>query len=149
MGIVDEEHGLSPALDGTERPWRVCPRPENGKSKRRNVSMPAGYRRFEQHRPRRDRRCLLRRKPNGISGTASAARCLARLHRRCAVRILVRLLVLLVAALGHEVACAGPREEVRATYERFVAAQNARDLDGVRALLLDSPQFLWVSDGRS
>src|SRR5207253_962736 len=41
------------------------------------------------------------------------------------------------------------REEVRATYERFVAAQNARDLDGVRALLLDSPQFLWVSDGRS
>ena len=40
-------------------------------------------------------------------------------------------------------------DEVRATYLDFAAAQNARDLQKVRALLLDSPQFLWVSDGRS
>src|SRR4051812_20763807 len=40
-------------------------------------------------------------------------------------------------------------DEVRATYERFAAAQNAHDLSKVRALLLDSPSFLWVSDGRS
>jgi uncharacterized protein (TIGR02246 family) len=40
-------------------------------------------------------------------------------------------------------------EEVRALYERFVAAQNAHDLTRVRSLLLDSPRFLWVSDGRS
>jgi uncharacterized protein (TIGR02246 family) len=40
-------------------------------------------------------------------------------------------------------------EEVRATYERFVAAQNARDLRRVREMLLDGPQFLWVTDGMS
>jgi ketosteroid isomerase-like protein len=40
-------------------------------------------------------------------------------------------------------------DEVRATYLAFAAAQNARDLQKVRALLLDSPRFLWVSDGRS
>jgi ketosteroid isomerase-like protein len=38
-------------------------------------------------------------------------------------------------------------DELRATYERFVAAQNARDLKRVRELLIDAPQFLWVSDG--
>ncbi|MFO1038540.1 MAG: nuclear transport factor 2 family protein [Geminicoccaceae bacterium] len=34
-------------------------------------------------------------------------------------------------------------------YARFVAAQNAHDLAAVRALLLDSDRFLWVSDGHS
>jgi ketosteroid isomerase-like protein len=37
--------------------------------------------------------------------------------------------------------------ELRATYGRFVAAQNARDLNRVRELLIDAPHFLWVSDG--
>jgi ketosteroid isomerase-like protein len=46
-------------------------------------------------------------------------------------------------------ALAAPRDEVRATYERFVAAQNDRDLGRVRDLLIDSPQFLWVSNGQS
>lgn len=40
-------------------------------------------------------------------------------------------------------------EEVRALYRRFVTAQNARDLDGVGAQLIDSADFLWVSDGQS
>ncbi|MFZ1427006.1 MAG: nuclear transport factor 2 family protein [Geminicoccaceae bacterium] len=47
------------------------------------------------------------------------------------------------------VAWASPTEEMRTLYARFVAAQNARDLDHVRAVLLDSPTFLWVSDGMS
>jgi hypothetical protein len=34
-------------------------------------------------------------------------------------------------------------------YQRFAAAQNARDLARVRPLLLDSSSFLWVSDGQS
>jgi ketosteroid isomerase-like protein len=42
-----------------------------------------------------------------------------------------------------------PAHEVRQLYTRFAAAQNSLDLDGVRALLLDSPKFLWVSDGQS
>ncbi|MFL5332802.1 MAG: nuclear transport factor 2 family protein [Geminicoccaceae bacterium] len=46
-------------------------------------------------------------------------------------------------------AAAEPAVEVRALYERFAAAQNAHDLAAVRPLLLDSPTFLWVSDGQS
>jgi hypothetical protein len=42
-----------------------------------------------------------------------------------------------------------PAAEVRALYERFAAAQNGRTLARVRPLLLDSPRFLWVSDGQS
>jgi uncharacterized protein (TIGR02246 family) len=44
---------------------------------------------------------------------------------------------------------AGPVEEAQALYKRFAAAQNARDLDAVRATLSASPGFLWVSDGKS
>lgn len=42
-----------------------------------------------------------------------------------------------------------PEAEIRALYERFAAAQNARALDAVRPLFTDSPRFLWVSDGMS
>ncbi len=38
---------------------------------------------------------------------------------------------------------------MKALYGRFAAAQNARDLAAVKALLIDSPDFLWVSDGKS
>lgn len=44
-------------------------------------------------------------------------------------------------------AFAGPVEEARALYARFVAAQNAHDFDGVRDVILDSPGFLWISNG--
>ncbi len=44
---------------------------------------------------------------------------------------------------------ADTRSEVVALYGRFAAAQNARDLASVKETLLDSPDFLWVSDGRS
>ena len=62
---------------------------------------------------------------------------------RCAM------LALVAGAWTAAAAMAGPAEEVRAVYARFLAAQNARDLERVRAVLLDSPRFLWVSDGRS
>ena len=39
--------------------------------------------------------------------------------------------------------------DIRATYKDFAVAQNARDLNKVGALLLNSPRFLWVSDGQS
>jgi len=62
-------------------------------------------------------------------------------------------LAALLAAAPHALqttrARAATADDVRATYERFAAAQNAHDLDRVREVLLDSPQFLWVSDGRS
>jgi hypothetical protein len=55
-------------------------------------------------------------------------------------------LLLLIAT---PVAAADPSSQVRALYERFAAAQNTRDLKQMRPVLLDSPTFLWVSDGQS
>lgn len=36
-----------------------------------------------------------------------------------------------------------------AAYASFADAQNARDLDRVKAAFVDGPDFLWVSDGQS
>ena len=58
-------------------------------------------------------------------------------------RTLMLLLVWAAPALAND---AG---EALALYQRFAAAQNARDLAQVRPLFLDSPRFLWVSDGQS
>jgi uncharacterized protein (TIGR02246 family) len=41
----------------------------------------------------------------------------------------------------------GPEAEIRATFERFVAAQNAHDARAVRELLWDAPGFLWITRG--
>jgi ketosteroid isomerase-like protein len=64
---------------------------------------------------------------------------------------MTRALVLLLFVIG---AFPGPAradtaEDVRQLYRSFAAAQNARDLASVEALLIDSPRFLWVSDGKS
>jgi ketosteroid isomerase-like protein len=56
---------------------------------------------------------------------------------------------LVVAAMTSPEAQAAPADEVQTVYGRFLAAQNARDLQQVRSVLWDSPKFLWVSDGRS
>ncbi len=53
------------------------------------------------------------------------------------------------AALLAAPASADTAQQVRAAYVRFAAAQNARDIPAVRALLLDSDRFLWVSNGQS
>ncbi len=45
------------------------------------------------------------------------------------------------------VAVAAPEDEVKAAFDRFVIAQNAHDVAAVRDLLLDSPNFLWVTRG--
>ena len=45
------------------------------------------------------------------------------------------------------VAVATPENEVRAAFDRFVAAQNAHDIKAVESLLLSSPDFLWVTRG--
>jgi uncharacterized protein (TIGR02246 family) len=38
--------------------------------------------------------------------------------------------------------------QIRALYDRFVKAQNARDLNGVRQVLSEKDDFLWISDGK-
>jgi ketosteroid isomerase-like protein len=44
-------------------------------------------------------------------------------------------------------ALAAPEDEVRKTIEQFVVAQNARDINAVEQLLLESPDFLWITRG--
>lgn len=58
-------------------------------------------------------------------------------------------LVALLLILATPVAASDPTHEIKQLYTRFAAAQNAFDLAAVRALLVDSPAFLWVSDGQS
>jgi ketosteroid isomerase-like protein len=59
--------------------------------------------------------------------------------------ILVTLGAVLTLSAGN--AFAGVDDEVKATFDRFVAAQNAHDVSAVRDTLLDSPNFLWVTRG--
>lgn len=44
-------------------------------------------------------------------------------------------------------ALAGPEQEIRDLYDAFVTAQNRHDVDAVRPLLSERPDFLWISDG--
>lgn len=59
------------------------------------------------------------------------------------------LVALYIAALGatQTAAASAPDQELRATLEKFVAAQNAHDLSAVEGILLDSPSFLWITRG--
>src|SRR3954462_1079047 len=63
------------------------------------------------------------------------------------MRSMIMAIALLAGLAGQ--AAAGPAEEARRLYADFVAAQNANDLARVRGLLLDSPRFLWVTNGLS
>jgi ketosteroid isomerase-like protein len=58
-------------------------------------------------------------------------------------------IVLALALYQAPSASAASADDVRAVYEQFAAAQNARDLAKVRTFLVDSSTFLWVSDGMS
>jgi uncharacterized protein (TIGR02246 family) len=53
---------------------------------------------------------------------------------------------LVVVSLSYP-AIAAPRDDLTATFNRFVAAQNAHDLKAVSDLLWDSPDFLWITRG--
>jgi uncharacterized protein (TIGR02246 family) len=62
---------------------------------------------------------------------------------------MTRHLLALVAALFLAFpATADQKADIRALYDAFVSAQNRHDIDAVRPLLSDSPDFLWISDGR-
>jgi hypothetical protein len=66
---------------------------------------------------------------------------------RLAVRSLLLLMWLALFSTGGS--AADITGEVRDLYLRFVTAQNARNLDEAGAQFSDSPDFLWVSDGKS
>ncbi len=62
------------------------------------------------------------------------------------IRKLSALTLILIAFLCRS-AWATPEDEVRAQFDRFVATQNAHDIKAVGELLLDSPNFLWITRG--
>jgi ketosteroid isomerase-like protein len=66
------------------------------------------------------------------------------------VRVARRLIVcvtLMLVALMIRPTIAAPEDDVRATFDRFVAAQNAHDIKAVESVLLASPNFLWITRG--
>ncbi|HJU82980.1 MAG TPA: nuclear transport factor 2 family protein [Holophagaceae bacterium] len=59
----------------------------------------------------------------------------------------VHVLLLSAALAIAPLAAQTPDTELRAVFDRFVAAQNAHDLVAVEGLLADSPSFLWITKG--
>src|SRR5215204_459064 len=62
---------------------------------------------------------------------------------RLVSKIAMSLMLLTVAGMAQ----AGTEEDVKALFNKFVAAQNAHDLKAVGELLQDSPNFLWITRG--
>src|SRR3954451_11773393 len=54
---------------------------------------------------------------------------------------------LMFISLVSNAAIAAPQDEVRYAFDRFVAAQNAHDINAVQSLWLASPDFLWITRG--
>jgi hypothetical protein len=67
--------------------------------------------------------------------------------RRRVARNLLAGLTLMLVPITIKPAVAGPEDEVRATFDSFVVAQNAHDIKTVETLLLGSPDFLWITRG--
>src|SRR5258708_8607281 len=70
-------------------------------------------------------------------------------HGKAAIAALAIFVRSLLAGAVPAQAADDPASASRLVYQRFVAAQNTGDLAAVEAILLDSPNFLWVSDGMS
>jgi ketosteroid isomerase-like protein len=68
-------------------------------------------------------------------------------HRGRVARCLIAGLTLMLISVVIKTAVAAPEDEVRAAFDRFVAAQNAHDVKAVESLLLGSPNFLWITRG--
>lgn len=63
--------------------------------------------------------------------------------------MLKRFLMLIALAMVATLARASTMEdEVRAVFDKYIAIQNAHDLKGMRNLLSDSPDMLWISRGK-
>jgi uncharacterized protein (TIGR02246 family) len=63
--------------------------------------------------------------------------------------MLKRFLILVAASMLATAAHASMEEEVRAVFDKYITTQNAHDLKGMRSLLADSPDFLWITRGKA
>jgi uncharacterized protein (TIGR02246 family) len=62
---------------------------------------------------------------------------------------LKRLLIFAASALiATSARAASMEDEVRAVFDKYVTTQNAHDLRGLRNLLADSPDVLWITRGK-
>lgn len=52
------------------------------------------------------------------------------------------------AVLATAAHAATMEDEVRAVFDKYIATQNSHDLKGMRTLLADSPDVLWISRGK-
>ena len=68
-------------------------------------------------------------------------------HLSRIARCLIAGLTLMLISVVIKTAVAAPEDEVRAAFDRFVAAQNAHDIKAVEGLLLASSDFLWITRG--
>jgi hypothetical protein len=57
------------------------------------------------------------------------------------------LAVIMMAVAGGQASAAADESEARAFFTKFVAAQNAHDVNGVKAMLWASPGMLWYGRG--
>jgi len=64
------------------------------------------------------------------------------------VKRLVMLILAGAAIFATPVSAATMEDEVRAVFDRYIAVQNAHDLTAMRNLLVDSPDFLWITRGK-
>ncbi len=64
-------------------------------------------------------------------------------------RFMRTLAIMLAVTMSPVATRAGTPDEVLSLYKNFASAQNARNLSEIGAQFLDSPDFLWVSDGKS
>jgi len=55
--------------------------------------------------------------------------------------------LLVAGALSATGATASQEDEVRAAFDQFVSAQNAHDVQALNTVLVDSPQFIWITRG--
>src|SRR3954454_15914696 len=78
---------------------------------------------------------------------ANAKSTKTRSNRLRVARYLIVCVALTFATLMTNATVAAPEDDVRASFERFVAAQNAHDIKAVEMLLLASPDFLWITRG--
>jgi len=60
-------------------------------------------------------------------------------------RFLMLIALVMVATLSR---ASTMEDEVRAVFDKYIATQNAHDLKGMRNLLSDSPDMLWISRGK-
>lgn len=69
------------------------------------------------------------------------------MFRRTLGALAIGTLIVLGAQLPTHAFSAEAEDEIRTVFERFVAAQNAHDLEAVGEILSDSEDFLWITRG--